>query len=97
MDEATYRVWWPLHLRVARGERLNAKEEAAYTAGLSQLHDGEALPQEAEHLRQTQEAVRLMDAKRAELEERRKQLDAQIEALERMLSRPARSLLGVGR
>jgi hypothetical protein len=97
MDDATYRVWWPLHLRVARGERLNADDEATYSAGLSQLHDGEALPQEAESLRRTHEAIRLLDVKRAELEQRRKQLDAQIEALERMLSRPTRSLLEVGR
>ena len=36
MDEPAYRTWWALHLRVARGESLNAEERAAYEAGLVQ-------------------------------------------------------------
>jgi hypothetical protein len=37
MDEPSYRAWWPLHLRVARGESLEGEERAAYEAGLGRV------------------------------------------------------------
>jgi len=37
MDDAKYRRWWQLHLRVARGETLNPAEQAEYARGLKCL------------------------------------------------------------
>jgi hypothetical protein len=37
MDQTTYERWWQLHLRVAKGEELDAAEQAIYAAGLMEL------------------------------------------------------------
>ena len=39
MDDALYQQWWPLHLRVALGEQLDAEEKARYEAGLRTYAD----------------------------------------------------------
>lgn len=41
MDEARYRRWWRLHLRVARGETLDPAEQLEYDAGLEALDQEE--------------------------------------------------------
>lgn len=37
MDQITYERWWQLHLRVARGNEMDAAEQAVYEAGLIEL------------------------------------------------------------
>lgn len=88
MDRETYRDWWPLHLRVACGERLSPEERRAYEAGLQELYDDEALPRETERLRDARVAVASLEEERSELDARRRRLDEEIEALERLLAPP---------
>ena len=85
MDEPTYRVWWSLHLRAARGESLRAEEQAAYDAGRKQLHRAEILDGGAGQLRQARAAVLTLAGEHARLHVRQQQLDTEIAALESVL------------
>ena len=45
MTESTFQSWWPLHLRVARGESLSAEERSFYDATRLALdHDEQQQP-----------------------------------------------------
>lgn len=94
MDSATYAAWWPLHLRVARGESLAPDEKVAYEAGLRQLHAAETLD-DLKALQEARAAVARAEAERERLAAERDALDAEIAALERALSEPMRQALGV--
>ncbi len=96
MDETTYREWWPLHVRVACGESLSEEEQRVYERGLKALHDEEVGSRDADKLRQARMAVRELEQEHAELDARRRQLDDEILALERLIS-PPRQLSSVGR
>ena len=85
MEEATYRTWWALHLRAARGESLTGEEREQHEAGLRQLHQGEVL-READALRQERAAVKALEEENARLSARREHLEAEIAALEAALS-----------
>lgn len=42
MTDHEYEIWWQLHLRVATGKTLGAKEDQVYQAGLELLQREEA-------------------------------------------------------
>ena len=96
MDEATYRRWWPLHLRVAEGETLVAEEQAFYQTGLEQLHREEKLVEDVEGLRRMREEIAQLKADNLSLQALREQLEARAAALEAALSAKTRHLIGVG-
>lgn len=95
MDVSEYAAWWPLHLRVARGETLNADEQSRYESIRDELDRDDELPLlvDAKHARSD---LRQLEAERDELERRRQQLDSRITVLEGRLSGQTRQLLGVG-
>jgi hypothetical protein len=95
MDEPTYQAWWALHLRVARGETLDAEARADYEAGLKQLHQEESLEDGAASLRQARASVQAVEAEHTRLRARREQLDAEIAALEAMLDAGTREQLAL--
>ena len=86
-------TWWELHVRAARGERLNAEERAIYEAAINELDDRESLAPLAD-AKQARMELRNLEAERRRLEQRRQQLDAEIAALEGALAPQARELLG---
>ena len=57
MDEATYKAWWPLHLRAALGETLTADEQANYESGLKQMEaeEEQALNGSVENLKKARQ------------------------------------------
>jgi hypothetical protein len=95
MDEPAYRAWWALHLRVARGESLDAADRAAYEAGLKQLHREERLEHGAESLRRARATVQTLEAEHTRLHGQRERLDAEIAAMEAMLDAGTREQLAL--
>ena len=93
MNEPAYRAWWALHLRVGRGERLDAGERAEYEAGLNQLHQEEEYEAGAASLRQARATVQALEAEHARLQALREQLDVEIAALEVVLDAGSRERL----
>lgn len=85
MDESNYRSWWALHLRVARGESLDPKEQTAYELALARLHGGESVEAGASELRQVRAALRVLQAEQLRLNARQEERDAEIAALEALL------------
>ena len=96
MDEQAYGTWWPLHLRVARGEMLSAEEQALYVEGKRCLHEEEALEGSLIRLRQTRKEIRTLEAERERLQERRRQLRERVTVLESALNEKTKQALGVG-
>ncbi len=93
MTESIFQSWWPLHLRVARGESLTPEEKSFYDATRQDFDSDEQL----QPLRTTQLAkaeLQTLEIERSQLEQRRRQLDTQIAALENRLSQSTRQLLG---
>ncbi len=95
MDQTNYQQWWQLHLRVARGDSLSPDEQSSYYAGRRELEREERLL-ETEQARQAREYLAALEAKHADLERRRQQVDAEITRLEAQLEDPTRQYLGVG-
>lgn len=90
MDEARYKSWWQLHLRVALGEALSKEEQHAYETGRAELEAGERaeLHHNAAELRSLQARLRELTAHNQELaqqenflRERAAQLEQQYLAL----------------
>ena len=52
MNEKTYKQWWQLHLRVARGEALGLQEQTQYEAGIDTLDKEEREQFQAARLNQ---------------------------------------------
>ena len=65
MDEATYKVWWPLHIRAAKGETLNPEEQSIYEAGCRTLDAEERLDGRLEELKQARQRTEVLEAERA--------------------------------
>jgi len=95
MDNLKYQEWSALHVRFARGETLTGEEQAVYEQGLKQLHEEEVLAGDIQSIRETREAVMVLDAKCDELHARRQQLKEQIAGLEAALSPETRKNLGI--
>jgi predicted RNase H-like nuclease (RuvC/YqgF family) len=98
VDQTTYRQWWQLHLRVARGDSLGPDEQSSYHAGRRELEREEMLleTKETKEARETREHLVALEAEHADLERRRQQLDAEIGRLESQLEDHTRQFLGVG-
>ena len=95
LDPNIDQQWWSLHLRVARGETLNPEEKAFYETTLRRLEAEEAgLADPSELLRKGRTAITSLEAERAALEAQRSQLQTEIAALEALLGRRTRQLLG---
>ena len=95
MDEATYRKWWPLHLRAVSGEALSVEERAAYEMGLRELHAEEEIAGDLATLRATRAAVAAAEAEAARLHALQLELAAKIRVLEAALPEQTRHALGV--
>ena len=85
MDQTTYERWWQLHLRVAKGEELDAAERVIYAAGLTELDVEEKTQWENGNLtmlRRLRAEVESLETTRAQLQARSHHLDRQIWTLE---------------
>jgi hypothetical protein len=85
MDETTYARWWQFHLRVARGENLDAAEQAAYDEGLAALdleEQSQLRDTDLARLRQLKAEVERLETDHARLESMSHRLDRQIWTLE---------------
>lgn len=94
MEQAAYTQWWQLHVRMARGEKLRPDEQLIYEADRRDLEREEHFA-EAIDARAAREHLAKLEAEHAELESRRRQLDAEIMALESRLNEQTRQQLGV--
>lgn len=85
MDQTTYVRWWQLHLRVARGDELDAAERVIYEAGLIEL-DAEEKAQWTDgdliRLRRLKAEVESLQTTRVQLQAKSRRLDRQIRTLE---------------
>jgi hypothetical protein len=96
MDDATYKRWWPLHIRAARGETLSVEEQAVYEAGRQQMVAEETIDGGLAGLRQAREKMLELKAEYQRMRHRYEQLEAEIATLEAQLDAPTKELLGVG-
>ncbi|HXG09934.1 MAG TPA: hypothetical protein VNK04_09110 [Gemmataceae bacterium] len=85
MDQTTYQRWWALHLRVARGERLTAEEQAIYDAGCSEFDREELSKFNLTALKRAREALAALKTEEAHLREQSERLEAEITRLESAL------------
>ncbi len=85
MDEQAYKTWWPLHMRVAKGETLNPQEQAVHDAGQQQLYAEEKLDNDIKELQQTRQRMLILKAAYNSLRARYEQIEAETAALERKL------------
>jgi len=81
MDQTTYEKWWRLHLRVARGEELDAAERSIYEAGVMDLDAEEKTRWENSDLR----TLRMLKAKVESLETIHTQLQSRSHRLDRQI------------
>ena len=96
MDSQNYRAWQELHLRAARGEALNASEQADYEAGCQELDADETLDGDLDRLRKLRELIGSAESAKRQLRDQEANLDARIAALEDRLDTRTRQLLGIG-
>lgn len=100
MDEQTYRIWWTLHLRVAKGDMLNIDEQRTYETGLQQLdvEETEAFrpEEEIDQLRDLRERVLASDAEHERLSKQYETMRAEMARLEALLDEHTRQALGIG-
>ena len=85
MDQTTYERWWQLHLRVAKGEELDAAERVIYAAGLTELDAEEKTQWENGNLtmlRRLRAEVESLETAHAQLQVRSQHLNRQIWTLE---------------
>ena len=84
MDEQQYKIWWPLHRRVAVGEHLSDEEQRVYQAGLAELEAEEWAERRpaAEQLRPLQEQWRALTARNQQLAQEEAALRALVAELE---------------
>ena len=86
MNEQTYNQWWKLHLRVSRGETLNAQEQRQYNAGIDALDNEEKAQFQATGLnaiRQLRASIEKLQDYHAELMQKSNRLDERIVTLEK--------------
>ncbi len=95
MDAATYQRWWPLHIRAAKGQPLAAEEQSFYEEGLRELEVGERIGgTDLTELRELRARVGAMQAERAELLGRIRNLEQEITVHEAAVDERIRALLG---
>jgi len=96
IDEQTYQRWWNLHLRVARGDKLDSAEHAFYESVRQHLEGEETLHAPTPGLEALQAAIKSLESEHSGLEARRRQLETEIAALENALSKSIGRPLRVG-
>jgi hypothetical protein len=100
MEKQDYSVWWPLHLRRAKGETLSADEQALYEAGVQQLDAEEAetfrRDEELDQLREIRRRVLFADAEHQRLSQQYEKMRAEMTRLEALLDERTRQALGIG-
>ena len=99
MDDAAYKQWTSLRMRVAKGESLTLEEQAIYEAGERELdaeEEGMLRNNGIEEIRQLQARLASLEQEHSELLERKTQLGAEIAELETQLHPRTRQLLHVG-
>lgn len=96
METIDYNRWWPLHLRVSRGEQLPDEDRDAYAAGLRELEGAEIGGSSAnsEAIEAAGQTIAQLERQQQLLRARRDKLDAEICATEVALKQRARELLG---
>ena len=85
MNQTTYARWWQLHVRVAKGEELDAAERAIYEAGLMDLDAEEKTQWEDSDLttlRRLKAEVESLETIHVQLQVKSSRLDRQIWTLE---------------
>jgi hypothetical protein len=87
VDQATYQRWWLLHLRTARGEGLDAEEQTFHDTVRRQLEQEETLEGPSLGLHEARAAVVSLEKEHSALEARRRQIEAEIAALETALGK----------
>jgi hypothetical protein len=85
--------WWELHLRKARGEALSKAEQQVYDAELARQDQAAPLPLAS--LKKLREQAGVLETENAALRQRLHELEREIRAVERALSRQTREALGV--
>jgi hypothetical protein len=101
MDAQEYRVWWDLHIRMAKCENLSAAELNDYNSGLRELDADDALSMRQEggldSLRDTRERVLAAHAEHQRLASQYEIMRKEMTRLESLLDDQAKLALGVGR
>ena len=96
METSAFTAWHNLHVRVARGEKLTADEQAVYESGIRELDSEEQLKGDLGRLRQLRANVARLEAENKRLRTERQELDAKIATVEARLSAETRQELGTG-
>jgi len=95
MDDAAFRDWWKLHLRVSRGETLGAEEADRYRHGVEVLDEAERQEREVSVARKLRALLKETEASHARLSARQAQLAAEITRIEASLTEETRWALGI--
>jgi hypothetical protein len=91
VDQSNYQRWCLAHLRIARGEQLNADEQAFYETQRSEFDRDEAtFSGQSKGLREALATVKSLETEHSALEQRRRQVESQIIALESLLDAQTR-------
>ncbi|MCW3055250.1 MAG: hypothetical protein JWN14_4420 [Chthonomonadales bacterium] len=100
MDKQDYQDWWPLHLRLAKGETLNSDERTVYEACLRQLDIEEAESfqrgEDLEHLRDLRGRVLAAETEHQRLSKTYETMRAEMARFEALLDERTRHALGIG-
>ena len=96
MDEATYKIWWALHIRSAKGETLTPEDEQVYQAGCREFDADESLDGAIMSLQQSRDRVRKLKEEYVRLQQQYDLLEAEQLDLEARLSEKDKRRLGVG-
>jgi hypothetical protein len=96
IDQQIYQRWWNLHLRVARGDKLDSADHAFYESVRQHLEAEETLHAPAPDLGALQAVIKSLESEHSGLEARRRQLETEIAALESSLSKSIGQPLRVG-
>ena len=70
IDQQTYQRWWNLHLRVARGDKLDSADQAFYESVRQQLEGEETLRAPAPELGALQAVIKSLESEHSGLEAR---------------------------
>jgi hypothetical protein len=101
LDEEEYRVWWAMHIRMAKGETLTAVELGDYNAGLRLLdaEDARTMRQGGglNSLRDMRQRVLAAHAEHQRLANQYETMRSEMARLESLLDDQTRLALGVGR
>ncbi len=96
-----YEVWWPLHIRFAKGEKLSSSEsavlQAAYAAAdqaeIDELSQGRS--EDLINLRKLRDEVRSLQAKIAIIQKQRRRTSSRIRRLAIGLDPETREAIGL--